>query len=174
MNINKPNQNEVAPYQWDYINTVPDTKDILGELQIQLIDTIDLVTSLDDETLTSSYAEGKWTIMEILVHLMDTERVFAYRALCIARKDKTNFPGFDENTYAPNSNANKRKILNVVKEYSLLRASTIELFQSFDEEMWAEIGSASGLHLPVKAIPYILCGHEIHHRNIIEEKYIGK
>ncbi|OYU96625.1 MAG: DNA damage-inducible protein DinB [Bacteroidetes bacterium B1(2017)] len=143
-------------------------------MQVQLIDTIDLVTSLDDETLKSAYAPGKWSILEILVHLMDCERIFAYRALRFARKDKTELAGFEEDLYAPASKANDRKILGIVKEFSLLRASTIELFQSFDEEMWAQTGTANGKTTKVSAIPYILCGHEIHHRNIIEERYIGK
>jgi uncharacterized damage-inducible protein DinB len=138
------------------------------------MDIIDLVTSLDDETLASSYQEGKWTILEILLHLIDCERIFAYRALRIARKDKTPLPGFDENLFAQNSGANKRKILGIVKEYSLLRASTIELFQSFTPEMWEQMGEANGQTISVSSLPYIIAGHELHHRNMIEEKYIGK
>jgi uncharacterized damage-inducible protein DinB len=153
---------------------VPENKDVLGELQVQSMETIDLVTSLDDETLASSYQDGKWTILEILVHLMDCERIFAYRALRIGRKDKTPLPGFNENEFAQNSQANKRKILGIVKEYSLLRASTIELFQSFTTEMWEQIGEANGQAISANCIPYIIAGHELHHRNMIEEKYIGK
>lgn len=174
MIIPKPTQQECTEYQWKYVSLVPDTKDILGELQVQSIDTIDLVTSLDDETLMSAYAPGKWTILDILVHLLDCERIFAYRALTFARGDKTELPGFDENAYALNAKANNRKILNIVKEYSLLRASTIELFQSFDEEMWAQTGTANNIKVKANILPYMLCGHEIHHRNVIEERYIGR
>jgi uncharacterized damage-inducible protein DinB len=174
MTIQKPSQNDCLPYQWNYISLVPDTKDILGELQVHLIDTIDLVTSLDDATLLSSYAPGKWTILEMLVHMMDSERVFAYRALRIARKDKHELGGYDENLFATYSKANERKILGIVKEFSLLRASTIELFQSFDEEMWNEVGLANGKVTKASLFPFMICGHEIHHRNIIEERYIGK
>jgi uncharacterized damage-inducible protein DinB len=172
--IPKPSIEQCPNYYWKYINLVPETKDILGELQIQTMDIIDLVTSLDDETLASSYQEGKWTILEILLHLIDCERIFAYRALRIARKDKTPLPGFDENLFAQNSGANKRKILGIVKEYSLLRASTIELFQSFTPEMWEQMGEANGQSISVSSLPYIIAGHELHHRNMIEEKYIGK
>lgn len=172
--IPKPTQNDCSPYQWNYISLVPQTNDLLGELQVQLIDTIDLVTSLDDNTLLSAYAPGKWTIQEILVHLMDCERILAYRALCIARKDQTELPGFDENFYAANSGANQRKILGLVKEFSLLRASTIELFQSFTEEMWLNKGFANKLPVGANTLAYMICGHEIHHRNVIEERYIGK
>jgi uncharacterized damage-inducible protein DinB len=174
MIIKKPTQNECLPYQWNYISLVPNTDDILGELQIQLMDTIDLVTSLDDATLNSSYAPGKWTILEILVHLLDSERVFAYRALRIARKDKQELGGYDENLFATYSKANDRKILGIVKEFSLLRASTIELFQSFDEEMWNQVGLANGKVTKASILPFMLAGHELHHRNIIEERYIGK
>ncbi|MBC7381439.1 MAG: DinB family protein [Bacteroidia bacterium] len=138
------------------------------------MDTIDLVTSLDDNTLQSSYAPGKWTIMEILIHLMDTERIFAYRALRFARKDKTDLPGFDQDLYVPNSKAHTKKILNIVKEFSLLRAGTIELFAGFDEEMLSQTGTANGNLMRVNAMPFIICGHEMHHRNIIEARYIGK
>jgi uncharacterized damage-inducible protein DinB len=172
--IPKPSIEQCPTYYWKYINLVPETKDILGELQIQTMDIIDLVTSLDDETLASSYQEGKWTILEILLHLIDCERIFAYRALRIARKDKTPLPGFDENLFAQNSGANNRKILGIVKEYSLLRASTIELFQSFTPEMWEQMGEANGQSISVSSLPYIIAGHELHHRNMIEEKYIGK
>ncbi|MDZ4669029.1 MAG: DinB family protein [bacterium] len=174
MLIPKPKQAECTPYQWGYISLVPDNNDILGELQVQLMDTIDLVTSLDDATLLSSYAPDKWSILEIMTHLLDSERVFAYRALRFARKDKTELPGYDENLFASNSGANNRKILGIVKEFSLLRASTIELFQSFDLEMWNEIGTANGHQMKTSFLPFMACGHEIHHRNIIEERYIGK
>ncbi|MCE2741496.1 MAG: DinB family protein [Sphingobacteriales bacterium] len=172
--IPKPTQDQCPAFYWNYIKLVPENKDVLGELQVQSMETIDLVTSLDDETLASSYQDGKWTILEILVHLMDCERIFAYRALRIGRKDKTPLPGFNENEFAQNSQANKRKILGIVKEYSLLRASTIELFQSFTTEMWEQIGEANGQAISANCIPYIIAGHELHHRNMIEEKYIGK
>lgn len=172
--IPKPIEGDYAPYYHNYISLVIDSQNILSELQKQHMDTIDLVTSLDDNTLQSSYAPGKWTIMEILLHLMDAERIFAYRALRFARKDKTELAGFDENLYAPNSKANSKKILNVVKEFSLLRASTIELFAGFDEEMLAQTGTANGNHIRVNALPFIICGHEIHHMKVIEDRYIGK
>ncbi|MFN4082305.1 MAG: DinB family protein [Bacteroidia bacterium] len=157
-----------------YTKHAQNSEDIIQQLLTQHMDTIDLVTSLDDETLYTPYDEGKWSIMEILVHLMDTERIFCYRALRIARKDKSDLPGFDQDLFVKNSRANKRKILDVVKEFSVLRSSTIELFNSFDKEMLNETGSADGKQISVGAIPYILCGHEIHHVNIIENKYIGK
>ena len=172
--ITKPTEGDFAPYYAQYIALVPETKNILSELHQQHMDTIDLLTSLDDNTLQSSYAPGKWTIMEIVMHLMDCERIFAYRALRFARKDKTDLPGFDHDVYVKNSQAHSKKILNLVKELSLLRASTIELFNSFDEEMLAQTGTANSNIVKVSALAYIICGHEIHHRNVIEALYIGK
>lgn len=172
--MKKPEKNAYPEFYETYVEKVPETGNILAELHNQMMDTIDLVTSLDDETLMGSYAPGKWSILEILVHLMDCERIFAYRALCLARGEKNPLPGFDENAYASNSKANSRKILNLVKEFSLLRSSTIELFQSFDEDMWNSTGIANGKPIQVKALAWIICGHEIHHRNSIEERYIGK
>lgn len=174
LTIPKPQEGDFAPYYQKYLELVPVKEHILTELHQQHMDTIDLVTSLDDMTLMSSYAPGKWTIMDILQHMMDCERVYTYRALSIARGDKTPLPGFDENQWAIEGRANARKILNLVKEFSLLRATTIELFTSFDAAMWEQQGVANGHPIKVSAIPYILCGHEIHHRNVIEDRYIGK
>jgi hypothetical protein len=138
------------------------------------MDTVDLVTSLDDQTLYTPYMRGKWSIMEILIHLMDTERIFCYRALSIARGDQTPLPGFNQDNYVLNSEANGRKILDVVKEFSLLRSSTIALFSGLTVPMLQKIGFADGKLISAGAVPYVLLGHEIHHLNIIEQKYIGK
>ena len=168
----KPGDN--AAYFDKYISLVPKTNDILDELYQQHLDTIDLITSLDDETLLSAYAPGKWTILELVVHLMDTERIFSYRALRFSRNDKTELPGFDENSFAAQSEANDRKVLSLVKEFSLVRSCTIELFRGLSETQLNRAGIADGNPMKTSAIPYILCGHEIHHRNVIESLYIVK
>ena len=174
IDMKRPNSAFYPAYYEKYIDLVPKTDNVLTELHNQMMDTIDLVTSLDDETLMSAYAPGKWSILDILVHLLDVERVLTYRALSIARGDKTPLPGFEEENWAKEARANDRKILNLVKEFSLLRSSTIELFNSFDEKMWLQKGTANGNEFIVSSFPYIICGHEIHHRNVIEERYIGK
>jgi len=107
-----------------------------------------------------------------LQHIIDAERVFAYRALCIARKDKTAFPGFDENAYAVNSNANGRTLTDLQIEFSAVRHSTNLLFQSFFEEQLAEIGTASNNAVTVNAIGFIIIGHLLHHKNILEQRYL--
>lgn len=172
--IPKPQSVDIAAFYQKYIDLVPQTNDILDELYQQHLDTIDLVTSLDDETLQSSYAPGKWSILDILVHLMDSERIFCYRALRISRGDQTPLPGYDENEYAKTADANGRKILDIVREYSVLRSSTIELFRSFNAQQLAQVGQANGYPVKVSALVWVICGHEIHHRNVIEERYIGK
>ncbi len=165
---------DVAPFYQKYIDLVPETNDILDELYQQHMDTIDLLTSLDDETLNTAYAPGKWTILDILVHLMDVERVFAFRALCFSRNDKTPLPGFDEDSYAANSEASGKKVLNLIKEFSLIRSCTIEMFRGFSQTQLSRVGNANGYDAKVSALAYVICGHEIHHRNVIEERYIGK
>ena len=172
--IPKPQSSDIASFYQKYIELVPSTNDILDELYQQHLDTVDLVTSLDDETLQSAYAPGKWTILDILVHLMDCERIFGFRALAISRNDQTPLPGFDENSYVQNAGANSRKILDIVREFSVLRSSTIELFRSMDAGQLARIGNANGNPVKVSALAWVICGHEIHHRNVMEERYIGK
>ncbi len=161
------------PYFQKYLDLVPSEQSIFSALHEQHMDTIDLITSLDDATLQSAYAPGKWTIMEVIGHLMDTERVMCHRALTIARGDKSTIPGFSQESYVTNSRMGMRKILGVVKEFSLIRANTIELFSQFDEQMCSEIGNSNGHELIVSAIPFMICGHEIHHRSVIEKLYIG-
>lgn len=172
--IVKPHAGDIAEFYQKYINLVPQTNYVLDELYQQHLDTVDLVTSLDDETLLSAYAPGKWSILDILMHLMDCERIFCYRALSISRNDQTPLPGFDENSYVNYANANGRKILDIVREFSVLRSSTIELFRSMDDTQLSRMGIANGNPVKASAIAWVICGHEIHHRNIIEERYIGK
>jgi hypothetical protein len=105
---------------------------------------------------------------------MDCERIFGFRALAISRNDQTPLPGFDENSYVQNAGANSRKILDIVREFSVLRSSTIELFRSMDAGQLARIGNANGNPVKVSALAWVICGHEIHHRNVMEERYIGK
>jgi len=172
--INRPDYSEFDSYYQHYVDLVPKTTDIFTEAFNQHMDSVDLLTSLDDETLSGTYAPDKWTILQILNHLVDCERIFCYRALMIARGFDKELPGFDHNSFVKNSSANSRKILDIIREYSSLRASTIELFRSFSADMLNSTGITSGKKISVGSILFVIIGHEIHHRNIIEEKYIGK
>lgn len=172
-NIGKPKQGEYPPYFETYYSRIPEGN-IFDTLMKANMDTIDLITSVDGETLEFRYAEGKWNIPEIIQHIMDSERIFAYRALRIARGDKSENPGYDENVFAANSHASSRNVMDMVREFSLLRASTIELFKSFTEEALNEQGFANGYQVTPAALIYAIAGHEIHHLRVIEERYLPK
>lgn len=118
------------------------------------------------------YAEGKWSIKEVVQHIIDAERVFAYRALCFARKDQTPLPSFDENIFAANSKADERTKKDLIKELRTVQGSSAQLFNSFDEEQLDQSGIASGKSTYVKGIAYILVGHALHHKKILEERYL--
>ncbi|RFN58312.1 DinB family protein [Marixanthomonas ophiurae] len=128
--------------------------------------------SLPEDIWAYQYAEGKWTPKEVLLHVIDTERVFSYRALQIARSNQVKLKGYDENLFAKNSNANNRSIKSLISEYVSVRAATIALFESFSEDILNKIGTADGKPLSVIASGYIICGHDLHHINIIKERYI--
>ena len=128
--------------------------------------------SLSDENWQYSYAEGKWTPKEILLHTIDTERIFCYRALQIARSENAILPGFDENLFAENSNANERSPEDLINEYRTVRQATTALFESFSEQTMNNTGNANDKPLSVQAAGFIICGHELHHINIIKERYL--
>jgi uncharacterized damage-inducible protein DinB len=118
------------------------------------------------------YSEGKWTIKEIIQHLIDSERVFSYRALRISRNDNTPLPGFDENYYVANSNGKERSLQSLLTEMAVVRQSTLSLFNSFSEEQLTKIGIASNREVSVRAIGFIIIGHQKHHQKIFEERYL--
>jgi len=172
MKITKPNPDEYAPYYGNYISKV-ETDDPVKGLKKSRKELVKLMTSLSKKQLKHRYAEGKWSIKEIFGHIMDGERIFSYRALRIARNDKTPLPGFEENDYVPASKADSRKLKSMLKEYAALRSSTIELLENFDEEMMMQTGTASGNPISVRALAYIILGHEKHHMEIIRERYLN-
>ena len=170
--ITKPAVGTYPEYFETYLKWVPEGN-ILEELMASYVETMELLTSLDPETLHFRYAPGKWNILEVMQHVMDSERVFTYRALCIARGEQNSLPGFDENVYAENSQASHRNIDDMMREFSLLRACSIELFKSFTAEQLELIGTANNKKVSVKALAFILLGHEIHHRKVIEQRYLN-
>lgn len=170
--VAKPVAGTYPVYFDNYISLVKGD-DIYVELYQAYMDTMELVTSLDLETLHYRYAEGKWTILDILQHVMDTERIFCFRALCFARMEKAPIPGFEENDYAREGRATERNINDMVREFSLLRASTIELFKSFTTDMLDHSGNANGKAVTPRALLFSILGHELHHRKIIEERYMN-
>ena len=162
---------EYVSYQKIYLNLVKDGP-IVVLLEKSLLEFIAFFNSIDEEKLDYSYQDGKWTIKELILHMIDTERVFQYRALRFARNDKTNLPGYDENFYVPNSNASSRSLDTLLNEYTTVRNSTIALFSSFDEKSMLCIGNSGESTMSVRAIAFITLGHQIHHINIIKERYL--
>jgi uncharacterized damage-inducible protein DinB len=172
--IEKPGAGEYAPYAIMYIGLLPDDGLVLDRLKGNLDRTRDLIGSLPEERLTYRYAEGKWTIKETLLHIVDDERIYAYRALRFARNDRTELPGFEQDDYALHSAANDRAIADLLEEFATVRAATISLYRGLGGGALTRAGVASGNHMSVRAIAYHIAGHEMHHLNIIRERYLGE
>ncbi len=162
---------EYDPYYKSYIDNAADI-DVIKGLDENLKDNIEFYLSINAEKHDYAYAEGKWTIKDVLLHIVDTERIFAYRVLRIARNDKTPLAGFEQNDYAASVNTKERTLDSLVKEYEAVRNATISLFKSFDEGQFNQIGTASGSPISVRALGYIITGHENHHNKVITEKYL--
>jgi uncharacterized damage-inducible protein DinB len=166
-----PETTEYNPYYGQYIQYLQG-ENVLNSLETVLASVNDLMASLKEEKLKSAYAEGKWTIKEVLQHIMDTERIFCNRALRFARNDKTELPGYEQDDYVPYSGANERNSMEMLREYNAIRQATITMLQGFSDEMLARIGVASGSNMSVRAIAHVLAGHERHHMNVIKERYL--
>jgi uncharacterized damage-inducible protein DinB len=169
--IKKPKYEEYTTHASQYIDLLPDDGMVLLHLQNNFSTIKNLILSLPVEKLLHRYAEKKWTIKEVLVHLVDDERIYAYRALCFARNDARSLPGFDEKDYAYFSKANERDIQNIFEEYEAVRKATIALFNGLPAEALLRRGIADNRHASVRAMVYHIAGHELHHLKIIREKY---
>lgn len=169
--MSKPVEGEFAPYTLAYITLVKG--DSVAEVIANHTEELnDFYNNLPEDKADYKYEEGKWTIKEVLQHVIDAERIFAYRALRIARKDATPLPGFDENTYTINSNAKARTLASLKEEFAAVRRSTVLLLQSFNDEQLNQKGVASNQPVTVNSIAYIAYGHLLHHKNIIAERYL--
>jgi len=164
-------QEEFNPYYLPYIQLA--TKpDIIESLKQNLITVVDFYNNLPTDKLEFAYAEGKWTPKDILLHIIDTERVFAYRAMRIARLDKTEMVGFEQDDYVEAGKANSRSLESLLEEYKAVRHATIALFSSLSDKELKSIGKASGSPISVRAIGHIITGHENHHNNVIKGRYL--
>jgi len=168
-----PDFNTLPEFYKKYVIHVQDFE-VLEALKFSNTRTTGLLSTVPEEMGEHRYAPGKWSIKELICHTMDAERIFAYRALCFARNDATALPGFEENDYAPQSNAHARTLSQLTKEMSNLRATTIDLFASFTPEMLKRRGTANNSVISVVNLGYIIAGHETHHRNILTERYLKK
>jgi len=165
------NNTEFAPFYENYIHSLGEVEllEILNQSSVQLIE---LISNLTEEKLNYGYAKGKWSIKEILQHLIDTERILSYRALRFSRNDLTDIPGFNEDFYVENSNGKTRSKESLLNEFSLVRNSTIALFNSFSDKMLTNLGTANNSKMSVRALGFIIAGHQTHHLKVIKEKYL--
>jgi uncharacterized damage-inducible protein DinB len=166
----RPNLAQVPPFYHKYINLV--TGDNLYTLlQENKEATKDFLTSIEDNKWDFRYAEGKWSIKELVQHITDSERIFSYRALCIARGEIASLPGFDENLYAAASNAGHRSKQQLITEINVVQDATRLLFQSFTDDQLDRSGIANNNSITVRGIGFIILGHLLHHKNILQERY---
>ena len=164
---------EYAPYFERYIQlSVLKGKTIIENLESAQDEFERVLRNLPDSKHSYSYASGKWTLKELIQHVIDTERVFCYRALSFARNDQTALPGFDQDVFVDNDTANERDYYDLLDEMKVLRKSSIQLFKSFSKEALLRIGVASNNKMSVRALGYLFSGHQIHHINIVKERYL--
>lgn len=170
--IEKPKEGEYPAYASRYIGLLPDDGMILAHLAENVASTKKFIASIPKDRLLYRYAEGKWTIKEILGHIVDDERIYVYRALRFARNDTTELPGFEQDHYARYSEANQRDVGDLLDEFTLVRRATIAFFQSLDDAALLRSGVADGKRSSVRALVYHIAGHELRHMNIIKERYL--
>jgi hypothetical protein len=167
--IGRPDSIEYAPYYGKYVSLVPEG-DILVTLGRQSLETVALLAPRE-AVGDSRYAPGKWSVKESVGHLIDTERVFSYRALRIARNDKTPLAGFEQDDYVKYGPFAQLSLSTLLEEFTLVRKATVALFRALDETAWTRRGVASNNEVTVRALAYMIAGHELHHRRIFQERY---
>jgi uncharacterized damage-inducible protein DinB len=165
----RPDSNEYAPYYGKYISLVPEG-DILVTLEKQLSDTLALLAPREADG-DFRYAQGKWSVKEALGHVIDTERVFSYRAMRIARNDPTPLAGFDQDDYVKYGPFAQASLAALLEEFTSVRKASVALFRALDEAAWRRRGVASNNEVTVRALAYMIAGHELHHRGIFQQKY---
>ena len=166
----RPEAGEYAPFYETYVSKVKGS-DILGILEAQRLQMAQLFAARSERDGNFRYAPGKWTVKEVLGHVTDTERIFSYRALRIARGDQTPLSGFEQDDYVRGGKFAERTLADLADEFGLVRAASIALFRSLPKEAWQRRGVASNNEVSVRALAFIVAGHEIHHRLILEEHY---
>ncbi|HEX9215613.1 MAG TPA: DinB family protein [Gemmatimonadales bacterium] len=168
--VGRPEPDEI-PSPWvGYVKRVPELDPVMA-CAAQIEETANLLRGLSDADATYRYDRGKWSIKEVVGHLCDIERIMAYRALRIARGDTTPLPGFDENAYVPVGKFDNRSLADLVGELRTSRAATLALLRTFDAEAWLRRGTANGKPVSVRALAYVIPGHERHHVEILRTRY---
>jgi len=168
--ISKPEPGEYAPFYNTYVSLIDG--DIINLLTQLKDSTYQFFTALPADKADYAYADGKWTIKELLGHMIDAERVFAFRILCFSRGDQNNLPGFDENDYVDNADFNNRTMTDLAEEFRTVRTANLFMLKSLTAEQSMLIGTANNYAVSVRALAYIMAGHELHHLRIIKERYL--
>ncbi len=171
--MNRPQPGEYLPYFDRYISLVPDG-DIMAILQEQIEKTLSVLRSLPEAQGNFRYAPDKWSIKEVIGHMIDTERIFAYRAMRFARNDKNPLHGYEQDDYIRNSSFNSFPLNELIDEFMYVRKSTILFLKHLTSETWTRRGTASNAEVTVRALAYIIAGHELHHLNVLTSKYLSK
>jgi len=165
-----PAADEYAPHYAGYVARVP-PGDVVARLRRQIAEAAALLRPLDAARARHRYAPGKWSIIEVVGHLSDTERIMAYRALRIARRDEAPLAGFDENAYVPAAEFERRSLADVLAEFEAVRSATVALLGGLPEAAWGRWGVANGQRVTVRALAYIIAGHELHHVEVLRTRY---
>lgn len=171
--MNRPEKGEYAEYYERYVSLVEET-DIVAVLETQQAEMLEVFETISEEKSHFAYGADKWTIKELIGHLTDGERIFAYRALRISRADETPIEGFEQDGYIENSNFNNTPFSELTGELLLTRKSNLILFKYLQDEAWSRTGTASGNPVSVRALAYIMAGHIRHHLNILNERYLAQ
>ena len=171
LKISRPRVDEFDSYYERYVSLVADG-DIIAQLQNQISATLDLLNKISPEKADFSYASGKWTVKELVGHIVDSERIFAYRALRIARGDKTPIEGYEQDDYVKNAKFGKYALADLAEEFALVRRANILMFRNLPETAWYKRGVANNKEISVRALAYISAGHEIYHINVLKERYL--
>jgi uncharacterized damage-inducible protein DinB len=166
----RPESSEYAPFYAGYVASVPEG-DVVALLRQSGRELLDTLATVPEDRGGFRYAEGKWSIREVIGHMIDGERIFTYRALRIARGDTTPLPAFDENEYAKTAGSDARTLSNLARELGAVRESSVQLFESLPDDAWGRSGVASGKNISVRALAYITAGHAMHHLRILRERY---
>ncbi len=167
----RPESGEYSPYYEKYVSLVPDS-DLVGTLERQGAETLALLRGLPEERGAHRYEPGKWSIRQLVGHVIDGERLFSYRALAFARGDLQALPGMEQDEWMAGADFDARTLASLADEFEAVRASTIHLFRHLSPEAWARRGTASGNEVTVRALAYVIAGHEAHHFKILRERYL--
>jgi hypothetical protein len=166
----RPAPTDYAEFYANYVSLVPE-EDVLSAIETQSSETQKLMASVDETRGAYRYAEGKWSVKEVFGHVTDAERVFGYRSLCIARGDQSSLPGFDEQEYMRHANFDAWKVGDLAEMYAVNRRANIVFFRNLPEEAWDRRGIANNSAVTVRALAYIIAGHERHHVKVLRERY---